>query len=81
MKIINKGLRALTTSQERRELRAVSTASTITLKTTGLRLRRTFNQKLPDGSILKFWRVVGPLGHRSIESDLSLEGLKHWGII
>lgn len=44
-------------------------------------LRRSFNQKNLDGSLIKYWRVVGPKTHRNYESDLSLEGLKEWGII
>lgn len=44
-------------------------------------LRRTFNQRLLDGSSIRFWRVIGPLSHKNINSDLSIEGLKEWGII
>jgi len=73
MKTNNEGLRALTTSKERQELRAVG-------KKPVVKLRRTFNQKWPDGSVIKYWRVIQP-GHRNNESDLSLSGLKAWGII
>lgn len=44
-------------------------------------LKRTFNQKWPDGNVTKYWRIMGPKGHRNYQSDLSLEGLKEWGII
>jgi hypothetical protein len=44
-------------------------------------LKRTFNQKWPDGSIIKYWRILGPAKHRNINSDLSLDGLKRWGVI
>ena len=44
-------------------------------------LKRTFNQKWPDGTITKYWRIIDPLSHRNINSDLSVEGLKEWGII
>lgn len=44
-------------------------------------LRRTFNQTLPDGSSIRFWRVIGPQTCPSLNSDLSLEGLKEWGLI
>ena len=49
-------------------------------------LKRTFNQKIYNESlevvgIIKFWRVIGPASHRSYQSDLSLEGLRDWGIM
>lgn len=44
-------------------------------------LRRTFNQEWPDGRLERYWRVVGPAGHPNLGSDLSLEGLKEWGIV
>lgn len=44
-------------------------------------LKRTFNQKWPNGAITKYWRVIAPSTHRNIDSDLSIEGLKEWGII
>ncbi len=46
-----------------------------------VKLRRTFNQKDFNGSTIKYWRVVGPETHPNINSDLSLEGLKEWGIV
>lgn len=88
MKTNNKGLRALTTSKERQELKAVGTTATMGAdssqmpgKASSLRLKRTFNQKWPDGSITKYWRVIGPLNCPSLNSDLSLEGLKDWNLI
>lgn len=39
-------------------------------------LRRTFSM---EG--IRFWKVVGPEGHPNLNSDLSEEGLKEWGII
>lgn len=44
-------------------------------------LKRTFNQDDFQGGYVKFWRVIGPLTHPSLNSDLSVEGLKDWGII
>lgn len=47
-------------------------------------LRRTFNQSYdgPNGLVvLKFWRVIGPANHKNLNSDLSVLGLKDWGII
>jgi hypothetical protein len=43
-------------------------------------LRRTFNMAF-DGQVLRFWRVIGPACHPNYQSDLSLEGLREWGII
>ncbi len=43
-------------------------------------LKRTFNMEF-DGVKLKFWRVLGPENHKNLNSDLSIEGLKEWGII
>lgn len=44
-------------------------------------LRRSFNQDDFQGGMIKYWRVIGPATHRNYQSDLSLEGLKQWGII
>jgi hypothetical protein len=44
-------------------------------------LRRTFNQSDFNGGYIKHWRVIGPKTHKNYESDLSLDGLKTWGII
>lgn len=74
MKTNNAGLRALTTSKERQELRAVGT------RREPVKLRRTFNMTLC-GQTLKFWRVLAPANHPNINSDLSIDGLKEWGIV
>lgn len=39
-------------------------------------LRRSFNM-----AGIRFWRVMGPISHKNYHSDLSIEGLKQWGII
>ena len=44
-------------------------------------LKRTFNQSDFQGGMIKYWRVVGPETHKNLNSDLSLQGLKDWGII
>lgn len=44
-------------------------------------LKRTFNQKWPDGTVTRYWRIIAPASHRNINSDLSVEGLKEWGVI
>lgn len=44
-------------------------------------LKRSFNQSDFKGGYVKYWRVVGPQNHKNLNSDLSLEGLKGWGII
>lgn len=44
-------------------------------------LKRTFNQQWPDGHVERYWRVIGPANHPNLNSDLSIEGLKDWGII
>lgn len=46
-----------------------------------IKLKRTFNQKGLDGDIIKFWRVMFPSTHANYGSDLSISGLKEWGII
>ena len=71
----NPRLIALTVAAERDEIKTVLNA------THNVTLKRTFNQKWPDGSITKFWRVTGPVNHRNYGSDLSLDGLKEWRII
>lgn len=78
MKTLNPGLRSLTTAKERQEIRVVGRKP---LKCPGLRLKRSFNQKWPDGSVTKYWRVVGPARCPSLDSDLSLEGLRRWGLL
>ena len=52
----------------------------------GITLERSFDQKTYDedlqvNGVIQFVRVVGPVGHRSLNSDLSLDGLKEWGIV
>jgi len=44
-------------------------------------LKRTFNQSWPDGTVTRFWRIVGPQEHPSLGSDLSIEGMREWGIL
>jgi hypothetical protein len=44
-------------------------------------LKRTFNQNDFQGGYIKFWRVIGPLSHPNINSDLSALGLKAIGVI
>lgn len=71
----------LATNEEIDELRALLAPSTMPEKAAGLRLKRTFNQKGLDGSVTKFWRVMGPLNCANLGSDLSLKGLKNWKLI
>lgn len=67
----NPSLIALTTPEEREELHVIGT------KPAGrVILKRTF-----DMCGMKFWRVMGPEGHPNYHSDLSVQGLKDWGII
>lgn len=66
-------LTALTTPEELKEALVIGKKP--------VKLRRTFNQSDFKGGYVKYWRVVGPAEHRNYESDLSLEGLKEWGII
>lgn len=42
-------------------------------------LKRTFTWTI-GGETLRFWRVVTP-GHPNFGSDLSIIGLKEWGIL
>lgn len=44
-------------------------------------LKRTFNQEDGQGGLIKYWRVLSPKTHKNYLSDLSLTGLKEWGII
>lgn len=44
-------------------------------------LKRTFNQSDFRGGWIKYWRVMGPQTHKCYHSDLSVAGLKEWGII
>lgn len=45
-----------------------------------VKLKRTFNQDIGNGTFMRFWRVVSE-SHPNYGSDLSLEGLKEWEII
>lgn len=67
-----KALDALTVPEEKHELAAMFKGR--------VRLRRTFNMTL-EGVTLRFWRVIAPVNHPNINSDLSIQGLKEWGII
>lgn len=84
----NPGLLALTVPEEQQELAAVATSvSTINGKASissfkgRTLLKRTFNQSFPGIRPLRFWRVIGPASHPNLNSDLSIQGLKEWGII
>lgn len=46
-----------------------------------VRLKRTFNQTDLQGKCFRFWQVVSPANHPNIGSDLSVDGLKQWGIL
>ncbi len=73
MTIKSKGLKALTVEAEQAEINVVGKREPVIL-------RRTFNMTI-EGTTLKFWRVLGPATHRNLNSDLSLAGLKQWGVI
>lgn len=71
----NPALVALCVPDEVQELSVVgSTAPTI-------RLKRTYTQTWPGMPPIRYWRVVAPPSHPNYQSDLSIEGLKEWGII
>lgn len=95
MDIKNEGLRALTVPEEQSEISIVGTKSfdigsmkkgeRITLAN-GVTLERSFDQKTYDQNLkvtgaIQFVRVVGPADHKSLNSDLSIEGLKEWNIL
>lgn len=46
-----------------------------------VRLKRSFNQPDCQGVNMRFWTITGPNNHPNLYSDLSVEGLKEWGII
>ena len=75
MNKITDGLKALCVADELNEVRAIGSVREV------VKLKRTFNQKWPNGTVTKFWRVVAPITHRNLNSDLSVEGLIEWGII
>lgn len=68
----NEGLLALTTKSEQNELGSVGQET--------VKLKRTFNMTF-NGEVVKFWRVIAPLSHPNLNSDLSVSGLKEWGIL
>lgn len=55
--------------------------STIGSKPTAVRLKRTYTQEWPGMSPIRYWRIVAPSSHPNYQSDLSVEGLKEWGIL
>ncbi len=80
-----KGFAILAHQNEIQELRSIpavisdSKASSVRLARSykgQVRLKRTFNMMG-----CRFWRVVGPQGHPNLNSDLSVEGLRDWGVI
>jgi len=81
-----KALKALSVEAELRELDAVfGPKKAISVRSKAypkgiVKLKRTFNMTM-EGITLRFWRVVGPVSHPNYHSDLSLEGLKEWGVI
>lgn len=84
-----KGIRALTTADELKELEAVLgpvtsakaiAASNRALPVGVVKLKRTYDMQFGDLT-LKFWRVVAPVTHPNYLSDLSIQGLTDWGII
>lgn len=95
MKNLTDGLKALTVPEEQNEISVVGTkpldiagmkkGERVTLAN-GVTLERSFDQKMYNQAlevtgVLQFVRVVAPASHRSFQSDLSLEGLKEWGIL
>jgi hypothetical protein len=66
----NAGLRALTTSQERKELRAVGRR----------KIKFAFFQSDFKGGRIPFWHV-DYMSPSDFGTTLSMDGLKHWGII
>lgn len=69
---LTKGMAELTTVEEQQEIEMVKPT---------VKLKRTFNQNCLDGSTIKFWRVMAPSTHKNYQSDLSIDGLRQWGII
>lgn len=81
----NRGLAFLTTPDEKKELSVTGikilspesiAAQNRTYPKGTVKLKRTFTMLG-----FKFWRVIAPDYHANYQSDLSLEGLKEWGII
>lgn len=73
----NPGLTALCVPEELAEIQVVQRE----LVQGVVKLRRTFNQATLNGASVRFWRVVGPASHPNFNSDLSIAGLRDWGII
>lgn len=84
--MLNKnGIGVLTTSDELKEIEAVFgkkiearaiTASNKAYPKGVVKLKRTFTM-----GMYKFWRVIEPKNHPNYQSDLSIEGMKEWGIL
>ena len=78
----NPALASLTTWDEQRELEAVGLI--IARKKAIVAQNRVLVAKLKRTYTMmgfRYWRVVGPVNHPSLNSDLSELGLKEWGII
>ncbi len=90
-----RALEALTVPEELMEVNMIGTkpldlanmkkGERVTLSN-GVTLERSFDQKnynqdLICTGVIRFVRIVGPAGHKSLNSDLSMDGLKEWGII
>lgn len=67
MKTNNAGLKALTVESEQAEIAVIGSFPIGPIK-----LRRTINQKDGKGGWLHLWRIVGPVGHPYMESEISL---------
>jgi hypothetical protein len=80
----NPGLQALCVPEEMLEVTAALSGPRIVSAGPSIgtvKLKRTFDQGWPNGDVVKYWRIVGPIGHPNLNSDLSVEGLREWGII
>lgn len=66
-------LEALVVPEELAEVKAIGRKPVI--------LKRTFNQSDFKGGYVRFWRVIGPEGHPSLNSDISTLKLQEWGLI
>jgi hypothetical protein len=81
----SKALAGLSVEQELKELEAVF-GKTLPRKAISdqskaypkgvVKLKRSFNM-----GPYKFWRVIAPASHPNYQSDLSVDGLKEWGIL
>lgn len=80
-----KGLAALSVKDELKELEVVfgkkieskAIVSANKAYPVGVvKLKRTFTM-----GQYKFWRVIAPASHPNYHSDLSLDGLREWGIL